>query len=261
MLRPRSDGRQNLLNFTMNITPAPAGQSEGLDAEGNTFTQIWFNGLWNKLEISTISQAEINRSNPFDYLLTPQMIRLPLSFDPSTRFLLKPYLFRSTVHTHLEDAAAELGQSLVEKASYQTVAVLDSLNTYLHSNLKRTQREEPGILAPEATLAEGQGACRDLASLFVDVCRSLGIPARFVSGYHAGDSTSKEWELHAWAEIYLPGAGWRGYDPTLGLAVGDRHVALAASYDPHRTTPVAGSFRGTGIAAHFETRIEIEDAI
>jgi transglutaminase-like putative cysteine protease len=97
-----------------------------------------------------------------------------------------------------------------------------------------------------------------MAVLFMEVCRLSGIPARFVSGYLESDPEPDGQELHAWAEVFIPGAGWRSYDPTLGLAVQDRHVALAASAQPFLTAPVIGAYRGTGVTGTLETEVRIE---
>jgi SAM-dependent methyltransferase len=114
---------------------------------------------------------------------------------------------------------------------------------------------------PADTLASRTGACRDTAMLYVAACRSLGLAARFVSGYsmHHPEEVS-EHELHAWAEVYLPGAGWRGYDPSLGLAVADGHVVLAAAPDHHLAAAVSGSYRGTGVASTMRYAVEVRTA-
>ena len=107
------------------------------------------------------------------------------------------------------------------------------------------------------TLAKAGGACRDLAVLEMEAIRAAGLPARFVSGYRAGDPETNNQELHAWVEVYLPGAGWRGYDPTTGFAVSDGHVALAAGSDPRIVAPTSGSFRGTGVVSSIWTSIDM----
>lgn len=114
---------------------------------------------------------------------------------------------------------------------------------------------------PAVTLKRGQGACRDLTVLFMEACRSVGLSARFVSGYAEGLSTRDDGELHAWAEIYLPGAGWRGFDPTLGLAVADRHVAIAASPIPVGAAPVSGSFRADSATAGLSYEVSVKAAL
>jgi transglutaminase-like putative cysteine protease len=114
-------------------------------------------------------------------------------------------------------------------------------------------------MEPGETLAGRSGACRDTAMLYVEACRSQGLAARFVSGYsmhHPPEVT--EQELHAWAEVYLPGAGWRAYDPSLGLAVADGHVALAAAPDHRLAAPVSGSYRGTGVGSAMDYRVALQ---
>ena len=110
-------------------------------------------------------------------------------------------------------------------------------------------RDHGAPLPPSITFQKKRGACRDLVLLFMAVCRRFGLASRFVSGYQEGDPDMEQRHLHAWAEVYIPGGGWRGYDPSHGLVVADRHIALAASYAPEGTAPVKGSFRGTGVSA------------
>lgn len=110
---------------------------------------------------------------------------------------------------------------------------------------------------PEETLSRMKGTCRDFVVLFAEACRSLGFAARFVSGYTQGDLDNAENYLHAWAEVYLPGGGWRGYDPTLGLAVADQHIALTSGASPLQAAPVSGSFRGTEATATIKYNLTI----
>ena len=129
------------------------------------------------------------------------------------------------------------------------------LTDQIHRDYTIEYREEGTPRDPDATLSLQSGACRDLAVLFVECCRSVGLAARFVSGYaHIDDSTDHE--FHAWAEVYLPGGGWRGYDPTLGLAVADRHVVVAAAAHPSDAAGISGTFRGSAVAT-IETAVEI----
>lgn len=97
-----------------------------------------------------------------------------------------------------------------------------------------------------------------LSVLFMECCRSVGLPSRFTSGYNEIDIKTKQRQLHAWAEVFIPGGGWLGYDPTLGLAVGDKHVSLASSSLPANTYPISGNFRGTGVDSELKYKIEIE---
>jgi transglutaminase-like putative cysteine protease len=135
--------------------------------------------------------------------------------------------------------------SLLEKSYGDIFEFLTGVNAYLYENWQVVIREEGHPLTPELTLEQKEVSCRDLALLFMEICRKAGIASRFVSGYQEGDPDTERRQLHAWTEVYIPGGGWRGYDPTHGLVVADRHVALAASYLPLGASPCIGSFRGT----------------
>jgi transglutaminase-like putative cysteine protease len=128
------------------------------------------------------------------------------------------------------------------------VAFLTNLNWYLYESFGHTIRGEGPAHPPEVTLRERQGTCRDLAVLFCAACRLVGIAARFVSGYEREAATQPQAYMHAWAEAYLPGGGWRGYDPTQGLAVSKSHVAVAAAADPSLAAPITGTYRGAAPA-------------
>jgi transglutaminase-like putative cysteine protease len=127
----------------------------------------------------------------------------------------------------------------------------------LHAMLGRVERPEGEPLAPEETLRRGEASCRDQTLLFMETCRSLGYAARFVSGYYYAGPESDDHELHAWAELYLPGGGWRGFDPTSGLAAGEAHIAIAAAIQPRMAAPVSGSIRGRG-SSSLHTHVALE---
>jgi transglutaminase-like putative cysteine protease len=141
-------------------------------------------------------------------------------------------------------AVRELADALGDGAE-DGVAFLDALNRHLHGHFKPEIRDAGAARPPEETLRLGRGACRDLAMLFLAVCRRHGWAGRFVSGYQArGHPGARRRHMHAWPEVYLPGVGWQGFDPTHGLPVGEAHVALAAAADPADAAPIEGSFRG-----------------
>ncbi len=110
---------------------------------------------------------------------------------------------------------------------------------------------------PLVTLNQGQGACRDFTVLFHEVCRLVGLAGRFVSGYFGGEPELEERHLHAWAEVYLPDLGWRGYDPMNGVAVADQHIAVAAAATPYLAPPVTGTSRGPGPSSTMTTHIRM----
>lgn len=253
-LQPRHCGTQWLREFDVQVTPQPAGIAHGLDAEGNTTTTVWFDGEHPALAISVRARGTTQRENPFDYLLLPDQCQLPLEYDASLRAPLAPACERP-VPSDAPDAVAQFAARLEQDAGGELLAFLERLNQTIYSDFESIRRDEGDPWPAAETLASSRGSCRDVAVLFVDACRSRGIAARFVSGYQEGDAEQDDRDLHAWAEVYVPGAGWRGYDPTHGLAVADRHVAVAASILPANAAPVIGSFRGTGATANMETHI------
>ncbi|MCC7264173.1 MAG: transglutaminase family protein [Candidatus Latescibacteria bacterium] len=253
-LRPRCDGIQHLSHFDLEVVPQPAGISQCLDLDGNAVVRLWFEGEHPALTFTTTSQVETAARNPFDFFLDPAALQLPLRCPDRLAALLAPY----RIAGEPEGEVAALARRLAREAGGGTLPFLGALNTYLHRTCDQVFRPDGDPLPPERTLSLGQGACRDLAVLFMEACRCMGIPARFVSGYQADAPEEERQDLHAWAEVYLPGAGWRGYDPTRGLSVVDRHVALAAGPTHEQARPTEGTFRGTGVAAGLRAQISIQ---
>ena len=127
----------------------------------------------------------------------------------------------------------------------ETYTLLQRINAHIHQTLTYQRREEAGVQTATGTLNRGTGSCRDFACLFMEAARRLGLAARFVSGYlNAPPSTVNFGSTHAWAEVYLPGAGWKGFDPTIGEIVGTNHIAVAVARLPESVPPIAGSFVG-----------------
>jgi transglutaminase-like putative cysteine protease len=258
-LCPRSDGGQWLQQFELSITPNPAGQNYSLDAQGNVVIQLWFlPEPTPALSIQTHCQVETRRHNPFDYLLEPWAAELPLDYPISVVEQLYPYL-QSALLPGLGGALVDWVQQLLQAAGGQLVPFLFRLNQAIYEGCDYRMRPTGAPQQPAVTLAQRQGTCRDFVVLMMAACRAVGLAARFVSGYQAGDPDQQERDLHAWVEVYVPGAGWRGYDPTLGLAVADGHVAIASAIDPRQAAPVTGKLRQTGdIQTRLETQISLE---
>ena len=125
----------------------------------------------------------------------------------------------------------------------QTFTVLDTFNRAIARDFRYQAREEQGVQSPAQTLALQSGSCRDLAALFLDGCRLLGLASRFISGYHTSYANEQgPGSTHAWVEVYIPGPGWTGFDPTAGLVTGNEHIAVAVARHPEAVPPVAGSF-------------------
>lgn len=246
-LFPRSDPAQSILEHRLKINPEPAGMSKALDLWGNSYAQVWFNDLHHSLKIVSICRVKTQRQNPFDYFLPVNARTIPVQLSPLEKLDLKSCL--QTLYPDYVDHLNELqklSRQFIEDSRESVAEFLLNLNSWIFSEFQREERQAPGIIAPCTLLNSRTGSCRDLSVLFIEICRSAGIPARFVSGYQEGDPDLPQAELHAWAEVYLPAIGWRGYDPTYGLAVADRHIALAASPWPEQTMPVSGNIRGTG---------------
>lgn len=224
-LRPREDASQRLIDYTIEIRPEPVGQAPSLDQDGNAVLEAWFDTPTGQLSVCSSFQVETLRPNPFDFVLIAE------GYDQPLRAALAPYL----------SAGSPVDEILPEAAN--PIDFLSLLNTRLYREFRPVVRNEGPPNPPEVTLRLREGSCRDLAMLFCAACRARGIAARFVSGYEQA-AASAEGHMHAWGEVYLPGGGWRGYDPSRGLAVSTGHVAVAAAADPSLAAPVVGSFRG-----------------
>lgn len=248
-LRPRSDSCQTLEMFSLAIAPTPLQTSQIVDLDGNSITKVWFNqqDVTDTLTVKVISQVATHRTNPFDYLLEPWVMKLPIDYPTSLSAQLQPYLAEPG-NGAIDPVAVQLAQEIWHQVDGNPGYFLSELNQQIYDNCKYLIRDTGEPLPPGITWSKRMGSCRDFTVLFMAVCRAMGLAARFVSGYQEGDLDSNDRHLHAWAEVYLPGAGWRGFDPTHGLAVSDRHIALVATPFPRYAAPIAGSFSQTSHA-------------
>jgi len=240
-LQPRTGGDQLLRRFDIEVSPTPVAQTQAIDAEGNALYCFWFIGPTTHLTIKTRFEVENRRANPFDFIPSA-MSTLPPQLPPDERELLRPCL-----KTAASPDIAQLAQALAAGSDGSALGFVAAANGWISTNIRAVSRKHGVPLAPETTLSDRRGACRDQAVLLMALCRDQGIPARFVSGYLLKNDADPH-ELHAWAEAWIPGGGWRAFDPTLGLAVADRHVAVAASYVYSLAAPVSGSYRGNVVS-------------
>lgn len=250
---PRDDGAQRIIAHHLDIAPMPVGRNEHLDLEGNRVTQVWFEEETDHLDIAVTMQVETLRRNAFEYILAPEAAILPIDHEHDI-ICARAYLERIQPDDSVTAFAAEL--SLAVKRD--TLSFLDRLNRQLFADFTQEHRDIGAPQSPASTLQSHRGACRDLAMLFVDCCRAEGIAARFASGYQKGNLQSERRHLHAWPEVYLPGAGWRGFDPTHGEAVADTHVTIAAAANARDTMPVSGIFNGEGASSSLDYTVEIQ---
>ena len=255
-LCPRTDSGQKLLSFNLTIDPQPAGITDITDAEGNIARWTWFDGMTQQLDIRMESEVRTFRENPYDYILSaPSFQTHPFQYPgelvPALHSCLDP------VGASGSEKVRNLASVLLGQANGDIFGFLNALNTHLYENWQVVDREEGDPFPPDVTLQQKEVSCRDLGLLFMAICRNAGIASRFVSGYQEGDPDTENRQLHAWAEVYIPGGGWRGYDPTHGLVVADRHIALAASHLPQGASPCNGTFRGTGARSSMTFSIKL----
>jgi len=244
-LRPRSDASQTLRSYRINVTPVPSGMTHCLELYGNNTETIWFDGLHGDLLIEVHALVETHHGNPFDFFITdPDALTVPLEYKSQLSRVLGHYRDREGDHPIL----AAFAQEIMMAAKHETIPFLTMLAEEIYQRLEYLLREQGEPWTPEETLREGKGSCRDSAMLFIDICRSVGIAARFVSGYCIGDA-AEGGDMHAWAEVYLPGTGWRGFDPSRGLSVNDDYVAVAAGQLSQDAAPTLGNFRGKAVSS------------
>ncbi len=239
-LRPRNDGTQWVKQFQWTIAPTPAKVTELIDIVGNACLCVWFEDVpTDALQIETELAVETYRDNPFDYFIEPWALTAPIDYPSSMASQLAPYLQPGgAIALHPEVIA--YAHQILHTVAGNVSLFLTELTRRLNQDLTYLHRPVGAPYPASVTLAKKAGSCRDFAVLFMAVCQAVGLAARFVSGYQEGDLEAGNHELHAWPEVFVPGGGWRGFDPTLGLAVADRHIALAAALTPVDAAPVSG---------------------
>ena len=252
-LRPRINSSQRLIEFEMEITPTPTGTTECLDQDGNLAVNAWFDATTRELGIKTRFVAETLLENPFAYVLGAEFLRLPFSYVEPLRTALWAY----SNPTQVSETVRQFAESMAREAQWESVGFLNALNRRIFTQSRSLVRQDGSAWPSSVTLRSLEGSCRDLAVLFCDACRVLGLAARFVSGYECVPSSGPDSYMHAWAEVYLPGIGWRGYDPSRGLAVSNGHLAVAAGFDPELASPVAGWYSG-GARSEIQASLVVE---
>lgn len=242
-LRPREGHEMRIEYSKLNISPNASLRWQR-DVEGNSIAVASFNGKARRLTIDSEVVIQQYDSSPHDFLVTDYAVSYPFKYCTEDQILLSPYL---------SDPAIARSPSVVSWAknlnnnhyAQQTFSLLLHLNQHIYQNIAYRIREEEGVQPAEQTLLLGSGSCRDSASLFMAAAKELGFAARFVSGYiHSNTVVAQSGSTHAWAEVFIPGAGWKGFDPTIGDMVGESHIAVAVARLPESVPPVAGNFLG-----------------
>lgn len=242
-LRPREGHELRLESSKLDISPS-AKLRWHRDVEGNSVAMAVFEDQTQALVITSEMVIQQYDQAPCDFLVADYAVDYPFSYPQEDQILLRPYMHPKS-HVDSDILAAMVQKQWQPGESIQTFGLLLRINLAIHQALEYRRREEAGVQTAEQSLACGTGSCRDSAFLFIQVARSLGFAARFVSGYIHSQLTGNEpGSTHAWAEVFLPGAGWKGFDPTNNLIVGAEHIAVAVARSPDSVPPVSGSFHG-----------------
>lgn len=261
-LRPRETPLLRVNSFGFNLSPE-AKLVWTRDSHDVLLAWAYFWDSARALSIRSEFEVETHESNPFDFILKPYAATFPFRYEPLEQFNLSPYLappydetqtlLRNWLNARLADRPAE------------TVPFLTAINRLVYSSFTYQRRREPGIQSTRTTLTSGTGACRDLAVFLVELCRTLGLAARFVSGYvysEGNDNHRSQGAMHAWAEVYLPGAGWKGLDPSHGIFCDDSFIPVAHAAIAESVNPIQGTiYSPTPVRATLLTDVRVDKMI
>ncbi len=273
-LRPAAHYRGSVMHYALSVEPAAHFLSWQRDAFANYEARLLFPDKTTTFRVSVDLTVDLAEINPFDFLLEPDAVQMPLTYQAALRESLAPYLQPEPAGPQLQHYLQHYLQA-TERRGMPTTEFLVNLNRRLQQDIRYLVRLEPGVQTTEDTLRRRSGSCRDSGWLLVQLLRHCGLAARFVSGYliqqtseeiahddllerrhgHAGLHA----ELHAWCEVYLPGAGWIGLDPTSGLLTAEGHIPLACAPDPSQAAPVEGRVEACEVAFSHQISVRCDD--
>jgi uncharacterized protein (DUF2126 family)/transglutaminase-like putative cysteine protease len=265
-LRPAPHTRTAVTSYSLQVGPADHFVNWQQDPFGNYLARLVFPTPARELSISVSVVAELGSGNPFDFFVEPYAETFPFGYDQQLTGDLEPYLRPLDEPTPAMDAwlAGLPARYDALQTPRRTVDFLLALNQAVYDTVAYSVRMEAGVQSPDVTLERAIGSCRDSAWLLVAALRSHGLAARFVSGYlvqltsddpSQGGPTEDFTDLHAWAEVYLPGAGWIGLDPTSALAAGQGHIPLAATPHPGGAAPITGAVDPCEVTLEFSNTV------
>ena len=261
-LRPAPHTRTNVLSYSLKVTPSQHFVNWLQDPNGNWLARFVFPERTREFSVTVDLIADMSVVNPFDFFTEPFATEFPFDYPAEFAEELAPYLVKEPLGPRLEAFVASISRDKINTTDF-----LVALNQRLQREIRYLVRMEPGVQTPDETLACASGSCRDTAWLLVQVLRNLGLAARFVSGYLIqlkpdiaaldGPSGAAEdfTDLHAWCEVYIPGAGWVGLDPTSGLLTGEGHLPLAATPHYRAAAPISGGVEAAKVDFAFEMKV------
>ena len=242
-IKPRSNGFQRLINFELKITPEPEIIYPLISSSGEEIHRLRFQGTTNKLIIESVSEVESHKHPNIIDGVKNKDLTLPFCRSIINRDL-QGALEGWMPNGQHDPSAVELAQEALAGSINNALSFTYQLIEIIQDRVKYTKRHTGPAWPASRTLKERVGSCRDLAMLMVEACRSVGIPSRFVSGYNFEEPILSEYDLHAWAELYIPGAGWRGFDPSGKGLIDERYLTLVSSSKSNLTSVVTGNFIG-----------------
>lgn len=246
MMRPRESHALRLKSCSFAIS-TPHRLRWIRDVHENNIGFVDFTETAEELVFDCEFALEVSEGNPFDFAIVPEAAEYPFSYDHELSRELLPLS-----HTIYPRDAERIGTWLAPfwhpGKRVGTLELLQELNTTIFRTFRYRRRMEKGVQTPAETLENKSGSCRDFATLLMEACRFLGLAARFVSGYMYSPEITGRMSMHGWAEIYLPGAGWLGFDPSWGILADANYVPSAVSRDSEHAPPISGTYFGTSRA-------------
>lgn len=246
LLRPRETPHSHVVNMRLEIQPE-ARVKWRVDPFENQIAGVYFTRPADHINVAASILVELAEGNPFDFILEPYAESYPFAYVASEKKALSPFLEIGS-----PSSCAKVLPWIWEQFPRMpggTLELLTEVNRRIRDRFQYVRREEEGVQEPDETLSKGSGSCRDFTRLLIEIARQLGFAARFVSGYLYDPPSGAEHienvargAMHACAEIYLPGAGWKGFDPTNGILVSHTFIPCAVANEPKLTSPIQGSY-------------------